>query len=577
MRRLHGTDQGVRRQDAADRRASLSGGDRRDHRRRGPGRRRLGLVQHGPAGGLPLDPRRRALEHPGQLRDPCPAGQISGGTRRGSHARTRCDCARRRRPKGCPHRHPRDGYGRSRGGRVRLHRSRRARRAAHGGARAHALARRTGAAGQDPLGGRGRGHEALPLELPRIQEGVLPRRREVGVKYRAVKGTRDLLPPESERFADAEAIARRVFGSYGYAEVRTPCLEATELFARSVGETTDIVHKEMYTFKDRKGRSLTLRPENTAGVVRAVIENGLAAGPMPLRLWYAGPQFRYERPQAGRYREFRQIGAELFGVPGPAAEVETLTMLRDFLEALGFRSLSVSVNSVGTAGSRETFGKALREYLEPRSSGFGDDSRRHHEEVCRLLADVPIPFRDEPSLVRGLDYYTRTVFEVASADLGAQDAILGGGRYDNLVQTLGGPDLPAIGFAIGEDRLLQAAPLPAATRGLLFLLPQGPGDVNDALALASELRAGIGSVVEVDLLARGFKKGMARASALFEESSARGLDREKIFAVFLGAREREEGAVTVKKLASAEQQTVPRGEIVGWFSPLFGAPGQGRP
>ncbi len=434
------------------------------------------------------------------------------------------------------------------------------------------------------------------------------------MKYRAVKGTRDLLPPESERFADAEAIARRVFGSYGYAEVRTPCLEATELFARSVGETTDIVHKEMYTFKDRKGRSLTLRPENTAGVVRAVIESGLAAGPMPLRLWYAGPQFRYERPQAGRYREFRQIGAELFGVPGPAAEVEILTMLRDFLEALGFQSLSVSVNSVGTAGSRDAFGKALREYLKPRSSGFGEDdlrkladnplrlfdskdpavraalegsprtldfldsdSRRHHDEVRRLLANVPIPFRDEPSLVRGLDYYTRTVFEVVSADLGAQDAVLGGGRYDNLVQTLGGPDLPAIGFAIGEDRLLQAAPRPDATRGLLFLLPQGPDDVNDALALAGELRAGIGSAVEVDLLARGFKKGMARASALFEESSARGLDREKFLAVFLGAREREEGAVTVKKLASGEQQTVPRGEIVRWLSPLFGAPGQGRP
>lgn len=434
------------------------------------------------------------------------------------------------------------------------------------------------------------------------------------MKYQAVKGTRDLLPPESERFADAEAIARRVFGSCGYGEVRTPCLEATELFARSVGETTDIVHKEMYTFLDRKGRSLTLRPENTAGVVRAVIENGLVAGPMPLRLWYAGPQFRYERPQAGRYREFRQIGAELLGVPGPAAEVELLTMLCAFLEALGFRSLSVLINSVGTAASREAFGKALRGYLEPRSSGFGEDdrrkladnplrlfdskdpavrsalegsprtldflddaSRRHHDDVRRLLSDVPIPFRDEPSLVRGLDYYTRTVFEVVSADLGAQDAILGGGRYDNLVQKLGGPDLPAIGFAIGEDRLLQAAPRPEATRGLLLLLPQGPDDLHDALALARQLRAGISTAVEVDLLARGFKKGMARASTLFEESTARGLDREKIFAVFLGAREREEGTVTIKRLASGDQHPVPRGEVVGWLAPFFTAPGQGRP
>ncbi len=434
------------------------------------------------------------------------------------------------------------------------------------------------------------------------------------MRYQAVKGTRDLLPPESERFADAEAIARRVFGSYAFSEVRTPCLEATELFARSVGETTDLVHKEMYTFLDRKGRSLTLRPENTAGVVRAVIENGLAAGPMPLRLWYAGPQFRYERPQAGRYREFRQIGAELLGVAGPAAEVEILTMLRDFLEALGFRSLTFLINSVGTAGSREDFGKALRDYLQPRSSGFGDDdrrkleenplrlfdskdravraalegsprpldfldgeSRRHHDEVRRLLAAAQVPFRDEPSLVRGLDYYTRTVFEVVSADLGAQDAILGGGRYDNLVHLLGGPELPAIGFAIGEDRLLQAAPRPEGTRGLLVLLPQGPEELHDALALASELRAGVSCAVEVDLLARGFKKGMVRLSALFEESSARGLDREKILAVFLGAREREEGTVTVKRLASGEQRTVPRGEIVRWLAPIFHSPAGGRP
>ena len=422
------------------------------------------------------------------------------------------------------------------------------------------------------------------------------------MKYRAVKGTRDLLPTESERFAGAEAAARRVFSSYGYGEVRTPCLEATELFTRSVGETTDLVHKEMYTFPDRKGRSLTLRPENTAGVVRAVIENGLAAGPMPLRLWYEGPQFRYERPQAGRYREFRQIGAELLGVPGPAAEVEILTMLFDFLEALGFRGLTVALNSVGTAQSREAFGRALKEYLSRRSSGFGEDdrrkleenplrlfdskdtavraalegsprtldfldagSRRHHEEVRQLLGESGLPFRDEPSLVRGLDYYTRTVFEVTSAELGAQDAILGGGRYDNLVELLGGPALPAIGFAIGEDRLLQAAPRPAPSRSLLLVLPQGPEDLADALRLAGELRAGVGGAVEVDLLARGFKKGMARGNALFEEASARGLDSEKIFAVLLGAREREEGTVTVKRLASGDQETIPRARVAGWF------------
>lgn len=422
------------------------------------------------------------------------------------------------------------------------------------------------------------------------------------MRYRAVKGTRDLLPPESERFADAEAAARRVFGSHGYGEVRTPCLEATELFARSVGETTDIVHKEMYTFLDRKGRSLTLRPENTAGVVRAVIENGLAAGPMPLRLWYAGPQFRYERPQAGRYREFRQIGAELFGVPGSAAELEILTMLFAFLEALGFKGLTVALNSVGTASSRQDFGKALQGYLDPRSAGFGDDdrrklaenplrlfdskdpavraalegsprttdfldaeSRRHHEEVRRLLEGARIPFRDEPSLVRGLDYYTRTVFEIVSSELGAQDAILGGGRYDNLVESLGGPALPAIGFAIGEDRLLQVAPRPPTNKPLFLVLALGPEDLVEAIRLAAELRTAVPGAVEVDLLARGFKKGMARANALFEEASSRGLDREKIFAMLLGARERQEGTVTVKRLASGDQETVARAALPAWL------------
>ncbi|HEV8117259.1 MAG TPA: histidine--tRNA ligase [Thermoanaerobaculia bacterium] len=423
------------------------------------------------------------------------------------------------------------------------------------------------------------------------------------MKYRAVKGTRDLLPPESERFARAEETARRVFGAHGYGEVRTPCLESTELFARSVGETTDIVHKEMYTFPDRKGRSLTLRPENTAGVVRAVVENGLASGPMPLRLWYAGPQFRYERPQAGRYREFRQIGAELLGVPGPAAEVEILTMLFAFLEALGFKGLVIAVNSVGTARSRDEFGKALQGYLAARSEGFGEDDRRklaenplrlfdskdpavrealegsprtldfldgeskeHHEEVRRLLGAAGIPLRDEPSLVRGLDYYTRTVFEVVSSELGAQDAILGGGRYDNLVESLGGPPLPAIGFAIGEDRLVQVAPRPAASGGLVLALPQGPDDLDEILKLARDLRSIVPWPVEVDLLARGFKKGMARANALLDEAAARGLEREKIFAILLGSREREAGTVTIKKLASGEQETLPQRDVAAWLA-----------
>jgi histidyl-tRNA synthetase len=416
-------------------------------------------------------------------------------------------------------------------------------------------------------------------------------------RYRAVKGTRDQFPPESERWNAAERLARELFRSYGYGEVRTPALEDTSLFARSVGETTDIVHKEMYTFPDRKGRSLTLRPENTAGVVRAIVENGAAAGPMPLRLYYIGAQYRYERPQAGRYREFSQIGAELFGVPGPEAEAELLEMLFAFLRSLGFQSLSVALNSVGSGETRAAYGEALRAYVTPRAAGLGEDDRRrlrenpmrlfdsrdhaarealqgapkitdfldadsraHHAMVQQLLTEAGVPHHDDPSLVRGLDYYTRTVFEVVSRDLSAQDALLGGGRYDRLVESLGGPPLPAVGFAIGEDRLLQVAPFRPNRRVLVLVLPQTREDVSEALRVAREIRRP-GISVDVDLLARGFKKGMARASALFEEAENFGWDRERFFALFIGEQERARGSVTVKNLSTGEQETLPRGEL----------------
>lgn len=419
-------------------------------------------------------------------------------------------------------------------------------------------------------------------------------------RLRAVKGTRDLFPPESDRWIEAERLARETFRSRGYGEIRTPILEDTALFARSVGETTDIVHKEMYTFADRKGRSLTMRPENTAGVVRAVIENGLAVGAMPLRLYYIGPQFRYERPQAGRYREFSQIGVELFGVAGPTGEAEVLEMLFAFLKGLGFRDLSVSLNSVGTAESRAAFGEAVRSHVAPRADSFGDDdrrklsdnplrlfdskdpdvrsalqgaprtldyldeaSRRHHDAVRESLAKAGIPFRDEPALVRGLDYYTRTVFEVVSKDLGAQDAILGGGRYDGLVESLGGPSMPAIGFAIGEDRLLEVAPLTAPRRPFVVVLPQSPADVTEASRIASEVRSALpGGCVEVDLGAHGIKRGMARASSLFDQAESRGIDRDSMLVVFVGERERSADSVTVKRLSTGEQETVPVPELV---------------
>jgi histidyl-tRNA synthetase len=395
------------------------------------------------------------------------------------------------------------------------------------------------------------------------------------------KGTRDLAPSDTRRFAAAEDAARRIFGSYGYGEIRTPTFESTELFARSVGESTDIVHKEMFTFEDRGGRSLTLRPENTAGVVRAVVENRLDQAPMPLRLWYAAPQFRYERPQKGRYREFRQIGAELFGAPGPAADAEILVMLFEFLGALGFRDLSVSLNAVPVGAGRDAFSEALRDFAGARAEKLGDDDRRrlaenplrlfdskdpetaamlenapraiefldaesraHHEAVTTLLRSHGISFAEDPRLVRGLDYYTKTVFEVKSASLGAQDAILGGGRYDRLVADLGGPALPAVGFAIGEDRLVDVMPLAvAAPAGRVRVIPLGAEQEGYALAVAERLRAD--APVECDLSGRGVKKGLAAAVEL-------GFDE----AAIVGPDEAREGTVTIKNLKTREQRTI---------------------
>ena len=288
-------------------------------------------------------------------------------------------------------------------------------------------------------------------------------------KVRSVKGTRDLLPPETAIWAAVEAVARRVFTAYGYGEVRTPVLEETELFVRSVGETTDIVGKEMYTFPDKKGRSLTLRPENTAPVVRAFVEHGLHQLPAPVKLFYIGPQFRYERPQAGRYRQFYQIGAELLGDPSPEADVEVILMLMRFLRELRFAELVVLINTVGDHASRSAYGEALRDFLRPHAEELGEDSRRrlernplrlldtkdpreqellaaapmlweflspqsrdHFERGTAALDEAGVPYRVEPRLVRGLDYYAgprlrspprvwvrRTPLSVAGATMGS--------------------------------------------------------------------------------------------------------------------------------------------------------------
>ena len=415
----------------------------------------------------------------------------------------------------------------------------------------------------------------------------------------AVKGTRDLLPPDTRIWNRVEAVARETFGLYGYDEIRTPVLEATDLFVRSVGEGTDIVHKEMYTFTDRGDRSVTLRPENTAGVARAFVEHNLAQAGRPWKLYYIGPQFRYERPQKGRYREFRQIGAEVLGPADAATDAEVLVMLFDFLGRLGFTGLSVSLNSVGTDATRPAYVEAVRAFFSSNENAgaLGEDDRRrlaenplrvldskdpavqkaitsprfprmidllpsldpasntHHRELVTHLRAANIPFEENPLLVRGLDYYTRTVFEVTAAGLGAQNALLGGGRYDRLVSDLGGPKTAGIGFAIGEDRLVDV--LPEETRRFALeaargvgVVPVGAPDAAEALAIASELRRG---GVPASLIS-----GQRSLGSAMKAAEKCGLP----FVVLVGENETARGIVLVKDLATRSQEEVPRGRLV---------------
>lgn len=410
-------------------------------------------------------------------------------------------------------------------------------------------------------------------------------------KIRSPKGTRDLLPPETALWAAVEAVAREVFGRYGYGEIRTPVFEETELFVRGVGEGTDIVGKEMYTFTDKGGRSLTLRPESTAAVARAYVEHGLQQSPSPMKLFYIGPQFRYERPQKGRYRQFFQIGAELLGDPGPISDAELLLMLVDFLGRLGFEGLTVKLNTLGDAESRAAFRRALVEFLAPHAESLSEDSRRRldtnplrildtkspaeqellegaprladhlspeaaemFDAVRALLDRFGVAYRVDDSLVRGLDYYTGTVFEITAEGLGAQDAVCGGGRYDGLISELGGPEVPGIGFAIGEDRLLDVLPESFRERHLppapVLVAAVGGVDLGETLALAQELRA-VGVDTSAELASRSVKNSLKRADRL----GAR-------VVLLLGDDELAAGEVTWKALSTGEQERLGRSEAI---------------
>ena len=417
---------------------------------------------------------------------------------------------------------------------------------------------------------------------------------------KAVRGTRDLLPPDTDLWNRVEAKVRDVLARYNYHEIRTPIFEDTQLFSRSVGEETDIVSKEMFTWEDRgraqsdKAQSLTLRPENTAGVVRAYIEHGLYKTGALQKLYYIGPQFRRERPQKGRYRQFYQVGAEVIGPPSagsepPARDAELLEMLATLLDEVGLRGWQLQLNSVGCAEDRARYNKALREALAPVVQQMCADCQRRAETNplrvldCKVPEDQPIieklprilAYLDEPCrehfaavramleavgisytinerMVRGLDYYTRTTFEFTHGGLGAQSAVLGGGRYDGLSESLDGPKAPGIGFAIGEDRLilaLQSEGETTAEKAQAYVAPLGAGMNIHALKLARELRrAGISA----DLGDESFR--LKKSFELAEKAGAR-------FIVIVGENEVASNQFAVKDLASGDQVPVPRSEL----------------
>jgi histidyl-tRNA synthetase len=416
---------------------------------------------------------------------------------------------------------------------------------------------------------------------------------------KAVRGTRDLLPPETALWNFVESAVRDVFRAYNFQEIRTPIFEETALFNRSVGEETDIVSKEMYTWEDRgraaseKGQSLTLRPENTAGTVRAYIENKLWDRGLN-KLYYIGPQFRRERPQKGRYRQFYQIGAEVLGPASagsesPARDAELLEMLATLLDRVGIADWTLQLNSVGCANDRAVYNEALRKALEPlvskmcadcqrravtnplrvfdckvpedqpiiatlpRISQFLDEPcRTHFQAVQAILKAVEVPFVLNDRLVRGLDYYTRTAFEFTHGALGAQNAILGGGRYDGLSEALGGPAAPGIGFAIGEDRLVMS--LKETAEGVVrkpdvYVAPLGAGLNPEAARLARELRR---HDLVVELGDESF-----RLKKSFEMATKAGAK----FILIVGENEVEAGQFALKNLATGEQVSVARGDL----------------
>lgn len=404
-----------------------------------------------------------------------------------------------------------------------------------------------------------------------------------------IKGVKDILPDESRRWQAIEAAARRTASLYGFHEIRIPIFEVTELFARSIGASTDIVEKEMYTFQDRDGTSLTLRPEATAGVVRAYIEHSLASTPGAQKLYYLGPMFRHERPQAGRLRQFHQFGVESFGSPSPYADVEVMSLLWRFLNGLGLTELTFEVNSLGDAADRPVYMAVLLEFLKNREDRLCGNCRRrmqtnplrvldckvlecrvateeaprltdhlspsareHFARVTEGLSMIGIPFVLNPRLVRGLDYYTLTTFEVTGGRLGAQNAVGAGGRYDGLVKTLGGAETPAVGFAVGLERvalLLPETGLPPS-EPLICVAAFGSAAIPVGVQVIDDLRR-VGLRADADLRMASLKAQLRYADRL-----------GALLVVIIGDDEVVKGTVLLRDMRSKSQEEILLSEVV---------------
>lgn len=400
------------------------------------------------------------------------------------------------------------------------------------------------------------------------------------------KGTKDMLPSEAYKWHYVEETARKTAHSFGFKEIRTPVFEHTELFLRGVGETTDIVNKEMYTFEDKGGRSITLRPEGTAGVARSFIENGLAQNGLPLKTYYIASVFRYEKPQNGRLREHHQFGTEMFGSELPKADVEVISLAYTFLKNAGLKDIALNINSIGCKACRAEFNKALKEYIganlenmcatcksrfdknplrildckeerckvitaqAPRIIDYlCDDCKAHFEEVQKGLTALDIPFTVNPGIVRGLDYYTRTVFEFISTDIGAQGTVCGGGRYNHLIEEVGGKPTPAVGFGLGLERLLlvleNTGNMKAVEKGIdVYVAPLGDRAQAVSQSICQALRAS-GLSAETDLMGRSLKAQMKYADKIGAH-----------YVAILGDDELDNQIATVKNMVEGESKQV---------------------